>query len=69
VLWAGIADATGLNPVPADAMGWNGDATEAEAFAYLAVRALDGLPLSFPGTTGVSRPTTGGRIHQSRQAA
>ncbi len=68
-LMAAIGRATGLEPVPADAMGWNGDATEAEAFAYLAVRALDGLPLSFPGTTGVRRPTTGGRIHQVRRAA
>jgi anhydro-N-acetylmuramic acid kinase len=69
MLMAAIAGATGLEPVPADAMGWNGDATEAEAFAYLAIRALDGLPLSFPGTTGVPRPTTGGRIHQARRAA
>jgi anhydro-N-acetylmuramic acid kinase len=69
VLMAAIAEATGLDPIPADELGWNGDATEAEAFAYLAVRALDGLPLSFPGTTGVSRPMTGGRIHQARRAA
>lgn len=69
VLMAAIAKATGLQPVPADAMGWNGDATEAEAFAYLAVRSLDGLPLSFPGTTGVPRPMTGGRIHLARRAA
>jgi len=69
VLMAAIGRATGLEPVPADAMGWNGDATEAEAFAYLAVRALDGLPLSFPGTTGVPYPTTGGRIHLARRAA
>mgnify|MGYP001556557334 CR=1 FL=1 len=41
----------------------------AQAFADLAGRALDGLPLSFPGTTGVPGPTTGGRIHQARRAA
>ena len=69
VLMAAIARARGLEPVPADALGWNGDAIEAEAFAYLAVRSLDGLPLSFPGTTGVPRPMTGGRIHQARRAA
>ena len=40
----------------------DGDAIEAEAFAYLAVRSLRGLPISFPGTTGVSKPMTGGRI-------
>jgi anhydro-N-acetylmuramic acid kinase len=44
-----------------EAVGWEGDALEAQAFAYLAVRALDGLPLSLPTTTGVAAPTTGGR--------
>ncbi len=43
-----------------DAIGWNGDATEAECFAYLAVRSALGLPLSLPTTTGVKVPTTGG---------
>jgi anhydro-N-acetylmuramic acid kinase len=47
----------------AEAMGWRGDMLEAEAFAFLGVRALRRLPLSLPGTTGVSRPMTGGRIH------
>jgi anhydro-N-acetylmuramic acid kinase len=45
---------------PAEAFGFNGDAMEAEAWAYLAVRSLKGLPLSFPGTTGVPVPTAGG---------
>jgi anhydro-N-acetylmuramic acid kinase len=44
----------------ADAVGWSGDALEAQGFAYLAVRSLYGLPLSFPGTTGVPRPMPGG---------
>jgi anhydro-N-acetylmuramic acid kinase len=48
---------------PIDALGWNGDAIEAEAFAYLAVRSSLGLPLSLPGTTGAPRPLTGGRFH------
>ena len=39
---------------------WRGDAIEAEAFAYLGVRSLRGLPLSWPQTTGVSVPTCGG---------
>lgn len=43
-----------------DAIGWNGDATEAECFGYLAVRSLLKLPLSLPSTTGVKAPTTGG---------
>ena len=41
-------------------LGWPGDAIEAQAFAYLAVRSLKGLPLTFPGTTGVAAPLTGG---------
>jgi anhydro-N-acetylmuramic acid kinase len=44
----------------ADAVGWSADALEAQAFAYLAVRSLRGLPISFPTTTGVPRPLTGG---------
>ena len=45
---------------PAEKFGFNGDSMEAEAWAYLAVRSLRGLPLSFPGTTGVSHPLSGG---------
>jgi len=45
-----------------DRLGWNGDAMEAEGFAYLAVRSLLGLPLSLPGTTGCPVPMTGGRL-------
>jgi anhydro-N-acetylmuramic acid kinase len=41
-------------------LGWSGDAIEAQAFAYMAIRSLKGLPLTFPGTTGVSAPLTGG---------
>jgi anhydro-N-acetylmuramic acid kinase len=43
---------------------WRGDSIEAEAFAFLAARCLLGLPISFPGTTGVREPMTGGRIVQ-----
>jgi len=42
--------------------GWNADALEAQAFGFLAVRSLRSLPLSFPGTTGVPYPLTGGRV-------
>jgi len=42
--------------------GWSVDSLEAQAFAYLAVRALRGLPISFPGTTGVKQPLTGGVV-------
>src|SRR3990167_514694 len=41
-------------------IGWNNESLEAQIFAYLAVRSLHGKPLSFPGTTGVSRPISGG---------
>ncbi|MCC2110812.1 MAG: anhydro-N-acetylmuramic acid kinase [Hyphomicrobiales bacterium] len=44
----------------ADKLGWSADFLEAQAFAFLAVRSLEGLPLSFPGTTGVATPMTGG---------
>jgi anhydro-N-acetylmuramic acid kinase len=44
----------------ADAVGWSGDALEAQAFGYLAVRGLKGEPITFPTTTGVPHPLTGG---------
>jgi anhydro-N-acetylmuramic acid kinase len=46
--------------VPIEALNFDGDAIEAQAFAFLAVRSLRGLPLTFPSTTGVPRPTSGG---------
>ena len=52
----------GVEAVPAEHVGWRGDAVEAECFAFLAVRALRGLPFSFPTTTGVPGPMTGGQI-------
>jgi anhydro-N-acetylmuramic acid kinase len=45
---------------PAEVAGFDGDAVEAEAWAYLAVRSLRGLPITFPGTTGVAEPMAGG---------
>ena len=48
----------------AEDAGWNGDALEAEAFAYLAARSKKGLPLSLPTTTGVAQPITGGKFHK-----
>jgi len=42
--------------------GWRGDSIEAEAFAYLAARTRRGLPISYPKTTGVPQPMTGGKI-------
>ncbi len=57
MLAARLAPATVLT---ADALGWSADALEAQAFAYLAVRTLRGLPITFPGTTGVPEPMAGG---------
>ena len=48
--------------VRADDLGWSADALEAQAFAYLAVRSLRGLPITFPTTTGVAKPMTGGVV-------
>ncbi|QWG15813.1 anhydro-N-acetylmuramic acid kinase [Bradyrhizobium sediminis] len=47
---------------PAEALGWAADALEAQAFGFLAARGLKGLPLSYPATTGVPIPMTGGLI-------
>ncbi|WP_448205781.1 anhydro-N-acetylmuramic acid kinase [Azospirillum sp. sgz302134] len=58
-----LADRLGVPVAPVEQVGWNGDALEAQAFAYLAVRSRKGLPLSVPTTTGVPQPMTGGRFH------
>src|SRR5262249_44406806 len=46
----------------AGAVGWSADALEAQAFAYLAVRTLKGLPITFPTTTGAPQPLQGGVV-------
>ena len=56
------AEALGARAVVAEDLGFNGDSMEAEAWAYLAVRALDGLPLTWPTTTGCDAPVSGGVI-------
>lgn len=52
---------------PVESVGWRGDALEAEAFAFLAVRALYGLPITLPSTTGVPHPMSGGVLRQPRR--
>lgn len=59
-LLAMLAEATNARVVTAGAVGWSTDFMEAQAFAHLAVRHLERLPLSFPGTTGVAHPMRGG---------
>lgn len=58
-LRAGAA-AQGAEVLLAEDAGFDGDAMEAEAWAYLAIRAEAGLPLTYPGTTGCREPVTGG---------
>ncbi len=50
---------------PVEAVGWDGDALEAEAFAFLAVRSRSALPLSLPTTTGAYRPALGGALYRA----
>jgi anhydro-N-acetylmuramic acid kinase len=50
---------------PVEAVGWDGDALEAQAFGFLAMRSLAALPLSLPTTTGVRAPVTGGRLFRA----
>jgi anhydro-N-acetylmuramic acid kinase len=59
-LMAMLTRRTGVAVMSVDELGWDGDALEAQGFAYMAVRHLKGLPISFPGTTGAPTPMTGG---------
>ena len=63
-LMKALEQRTGVQVVAAEQAGWRGDAVEAECFGYLAVRTLRGLANSFPGTTGVTSPVSGGVIHR-----
>ena len=55
-----LGEAAATPVITADELGWSADFLEAEAFAFLAVRSLAGLPLSYPETTGVPKPMPGG---------
>jgi anhydro-N-acetylmuramic acid kinase len=57
-----LREALGAPVDPVESVGWDGDALEAQCFGFLAARVVAGLPLSFPGTTGVAQPQPGGRI-------
>ena len=61
-LMAMIAASVQNAVVPVEAIGLNGDFIEAQAWAYLAVRSTLGLPITYPETTGISEPSTGGVI-------
>lgn len=51
---------------PVETLGWNGDALEAEGFAYLAVRSVSGLPISYPTTTACPTPQRGGVLVKAK---
>jgi anhydro-N-acetylmuramic acid kinase len=53
----------------AEDRGWDSGAIEAQAFAFLAVRSLRGLPNSFPGTTGAPHPVVGGVLVRPSEAS
>ena len=57
-----LRDLLQASVIVAEDIGMNGDSMEAEAWAYLAVRCLKGLPITFPGTTGVAQPLSGGVV-------
>lgn len=63
-LCAMLAARADIGVVDCDVLGWHGDALEAQAFAWLAIRHIKGLPLSRPETTGVPAPMTGGQLHK-----
>jgi anhydro-N-acetylmuramic acid kinase len=65
VMMAALARLLGVPVRPVEAVGWDGDALEAQAFAYLAIRSLRGLPLSLPTTTGAPKPMQGGRLFKA----
>lgn len=60
---------SGIPTVLTDDLGWDGDAIEAQGFAYLAYRCLHGLPITYPGTTGVAEPMSGGVLTQPDRVA
>ncbi len=65
-MMAYLAEALAVPVEPVETVGWDGDALEAQAFAYLAVRSLRDLPITLPATTGAPQPMTGGVLHRKR---
>jgi anhydro-N-acetylmuramic acid kinase len=64
-IMAALRAALGVPVEPVEAVGWDGDALEAQCFGFLAARVAAGLPISFPGTTGAPQPMTGGRLTET----
>jgi anhydro-N-acetylmuramic acid kinase len=59
-----IEERSGMKPISIDKLGWNGDAVEAQGFAYMAIRRIKLLPVTFPSTTGAASETMCGTINQ-----
>lgn len=57
-----IAHQTGAEVRTGEEVGWSSDFLEAQAFAFLAVRSMRGLPLTYPSTTGAKEPMSGGVV-------
>ncbi len=64
-LMAALKGSLGAAVEPVEVVGWRGDALEAEAFGFLALRSLAGLPVSLPTTTGAGRPLSGGVLYRA----
>jgi anhydro-N-acetylmuramic acid kinase len=67
-LMAGLQKTLGIPVRPVEEVGWNGDSLEAEGFAYLAVRHILGLPITYPNITGVLSPMSGGVLCKAKKS-
>ncbi|RCW89022.1 anhydro-N-acetylmuramic acid kinase [Paracoccus lutimaris] len=65
-MMAALAGRLDARVAPVEEAGLDGDMLEAQAFGWLAVRVLRGLPTSGPGTTAAPGPVCGGRISHPR---
>ena len=65
-LLSNLVKLSGLEVKTADSAGLSADFIEAQAFGYLAARVMNGLPLTCPGTTGVTSPAIGARVSYPR---
>ena len=60
-----LRERLGVPVEPVEAVGWDGDFLEAQAFGILAVRSLRGLPLSLPTHNRRAAPMPGGELHRA----
>ena len=60
-----IKNLTKKNIVDIDEFNFDGDFIESQAFAYLAIRSFFKKNISFPQTTKVEKPITGGEVFEN----